>query len=701
MNAFDASSEYRQCQRQSSLTDLHEAVLDHCPARVQKALANGVLIDEIDHGGQTALHYASERGFHNIVRLLLEHAPLIDAIDSNEASALWAAARKGHGGIVRILLKGGACPDKKAKDDTTALYHASYEGHHACVYHLVRFGASVNLAKNSGATPLFVASRNGHHRIVKHLLKNGADPTLCQADQRSALHTAFLYNKLSCARLLLRHSSAALIEQTDMYGCGHLHFLAKKGSVKGARMYFHYLDQSNITCNVSQVDRFGNTPLHVAALKGRTKFSKFLIAKGFDPNQANASGWTPKSITASLKQKPIEATGSPKEYLYHLLNTRLVRYTEEDDSVRHEVENYVHMLAAQVTRLDPLFRSEIIRSGSFYEGTRVLKPDEFDFMINLVDIEHLCAFGSRTDDPAGFGRLYPLDTPAAREKLGPYLEPNGQYLSSQKIRKRFYHLLTSARAQVICKESLVDFERLKFEWTSGDKRCGTAIQAEWHGAQYPCLPIKIDVVPCLRVLSWPETANVVCPMSEPEFHVIPRSPKASLTFLWRVSTSRAELAHFHSLPAEIQNAYRSLKCLRSLEAFTQLSDKSKCNAEELITSYMFKTEFLHEAARHPHPAQWIGGGLIHRVLSILKQLDKHLQLGSIKSYYIKDYNVVDADDYAQFRSQEIGYIRRLRAHLIEKVKAMNLTKPRRHTCVETSPIASEHASRARAFSAAP
>ena len=376
-------------------------------------------------------------------------------------------------------------------------------------------------------------------------------------------------------------------------------------------------------------------------------FLNFSLARASIPTQANNSGWTPNRLAESLKERPIEAAGSPKEYLFHLLETRLVRYTVEDDSVRHEVENYVHKLAAQVERLDPLFRSEIIRSGSFYERTRVLKPDEFDFMINLIEIEHLCTFAGCSEDPAGFGRLYPLDTPEAREKLGTYLEPGTGCVSSEKIRKRFYHLLTSARAQVICKESMVDFKRLKFEWTSGDKRCGTAIQAEWHGTQYPCLPIKIDVVPCLQVHSWPETANVVCPMSEPEFHVIPRSPRSNQTFLWRVSTSRAELAHFQSLCPEIQNAYRSLKCLRSLESFTRISDKSKSNAEELITSYMFKTEFLHEAARCPRREQWTGGGLIHRVLSILKRLDKHLQVGSIKSYYIKDYNVIDSDDYAR------------------------------------------------------
>lgn len=252
-----------------------------------------------------------------------------------------------------------------------------------------------------------------------------------------------------------------------------------------------------------------------------------------------------------------------------------------------------------------------------------------------------------------------------------YLEPTTQCISSEKVRKQFYQLLTSARAHVICKETSSKFQHLKFEWTSGNKRCGTAIQCEWYGTQYACLPIKIDVVPCLTICGWPQTANIECPLEKPKFHIIARSPKADQTYLWRISTSEAELMYFQSLIKEQRDGYLCLKILRMLNQRTYKIDKEIYTAEDLITSYMFKNEFLHEVIRYSHPQQWIYGGLIHRILGILKRLHKHLLIGSIKSFYIKNYNVIDNDDYKRLRKFEIEYVKILSSQLKEKLKIMN------------------------------
>jgi ankyrin repeat protein len=688
----------KRFQRQNSLTDLHEAVLKNCENSIQESILSGVPIDLGDHMGQTPLYYASERGYNNLVRLLLDHKARHDLVDINQTSPLWVATREGHDGIVLILLQYGACPNQKAQDQTTALYHASYEGHLMCVYHLIRYKAYVNWAKNSGASPLFVAARNGHHRIVKHLLKHGADPSHSQADLRSPLHTALLYNRIRCVRLILGKDSNILIEQTDIYGWSHLHFLAKKGGVKAARIYFHYLKINGKNCDVTQTDWFGNTALHIAVLNRRTKFIRYLIDKGFKSDQANKFGWTPDTIISKYQQKNATIATPPKIYLQHLLSIHHIRYTSEEEEMREEVEAYVKMLVSQVAKFDLLFLNNIICSGSYYEGTRVGLPDEFDYMINLTEIERLCTFIDDHNDPAGFGRLFPLETEEACEKLSSYLEPITGCVSSAKVRKQFYQLLTSARAQVIRKETLLQFKHLKFEWTSSDKRCGTAIHAEWYGSQYACLTIKIDVVPCLTVYQWPKKAKINCPLEKPEYQIIARSPKPDQTYFWRISTSRAELVYFQSLIPEIMNAYLCLKILRNLNLFTCKIDKITYTADELITSYMFKTEFLYEINRYSKPNQWINGSLIHRVMSILKRLQKNLHIGSIQSYYIQNYNVIDNDDYIRLRSFEIKYIRTIQSQLKEKIMAMNKKLPHRHTFVVNESFEEERSYRLRSFS---
>jgi hypothetical protein len=96
-----------------------------------------------------------------------------------------------------------------------------------------------------------------------------------------------------------------------------------------------------------------------------------------------------------------------------------------------------------------------------------------------------------------------------------------QIISSEKVRKQFYQLLTSARAHFIRQETSSKFEHVKFEWTSDDQRCGTAVHAEWYGTQYPCLTI----------FEWLQTANIKCLLEKSEFHIIAQSPKADQTYL--------------------------------------------------------------------------------------------------------------------------------------------------------------------------
>ncbi|CAF1045002.1 unnamed protein product [Rotaria sp. Silwood1] len=675
-----SSQAEKQFHRQNSLTDLHEAVVNNSEANVRKAIVDGIPIDLIDHASQTALYYACERGFTNLVNILLQHDARHDIVDLSHTSPLWAAAQKGHAEIVLALLQHGADPDQQANDNTTALYHASYEGHLICVYHLVRFKASVHLAKNSGASPLFVAARNGHYRIVKHLLKHGANPFQTQADGRSPLHTALLYSRTRCAQLLFACDRLRWIPQLDIYGWTHLHFLAKNGNIRMARLFFHHVSRELKSIDFEQIDSFGNTPLHIAQFYRKIRFANYLIEKGFDIDRPNFFQWTPKMIdVANRKNQTKFDESSPKTYLTQLLGMHRIDYTSEEDEMRQEVETYVQLLIVKMEKFDPLFRHDLICSGSYYERTRIGVPNEFDYMINLTEIQRLCTFVDDISYPPGYGRLYPLSMDEAHEKLRPYLEPITQCVSSMKIRKRFYQLLTSARAFVIHQETIQQFKHLKFEWTSGDKRCGTAIHAEWYGSQYASLTIKIDVVPCLTIYRWPCMAKVACPLAKPEFQIIARSPKPDQTDFWRISTSRSELVGFLSLVDEIKDAYLSLKTLRHINPYECRIDKVTYVADELLTSYMIKTEFLHEISRYPQRQQWIKGGLIHRVTSILKRLHRHLQQGSIISFYIQNYNVIDGDDYARLRSFEIKYVGSLLKQVQEKARMMDRRVTRSRT----------------------
>ena len=672
-----------QFQRQNSLTDLHEAILENSLSQTEEAIRSNIPIDFVDHRGQTSLFYACERGFFSLVRLLLDHQAQPNLVDHHQISPLSIATRRGHDEIVLLLLQSGASVNQCANDQTTPLYHASYEGHWKCVYHLLRFHANVHLRKNSGASPLFVAARNGHHRIVKHLLKHGANPFDVQQDFRSPLHTAFLYNRIRCVRLILRQNCQRLIEQKDIYGWTHLHFIGKKGSCQGGHLFFHYfyLTNSYLSFDLHQIDHFGNTALHIAAFYHRTKFVTFLLDRGFVNNQTNHFGWTVEQILQQNKTKVKinQHSSSSCDYLHHLVKEQQLEYSTEENQIRNEVEIYVQSLVNELQRLNPLFENRMICSGSFYEKTRVGLPNEFDFMINLIRFERLCQFIENDNDSAGYCRLIPLETVECHQELEKYLEPITGCLSSSKIREEFYQLLTSARSHVFQSEILSQLKHLKLEWTSGDKRCGTAIHAEWYGQHYGCLMIKIDVVPCLTMFDWPRQAKIPCPLISEEFQLIPRSPNAHQTYLWRISTSRSEMEFLRRIDREKVEVYRCLKCLRQTLNETLEIDRIKYTEEDLITSYMFKTVFLHEFDRFTRRNDWIKGSFLHRIMSILKRLEKSFHRGFLPSYFITNYNVIDSDDYQKLRRFELRYIHRIQNELKDKIEQLDKKYPRRNT----------------------
>ncbi len=90
-------------------------------------------------------------------------------------------------------------------------------------------------------------------------------------------------------------------------------------------------------------------------------------------------------IYRNLKKKnQINELSTPKRYLQNLITTYRINSTPEVELMCNEVEGYVKELVSYVGKLNPLFNNNIIQSGSYYEGTRVGLPDEFDYMINLT-----------------------------------------------------------------------------------------------------------------------------------------------------------------------------------------------------------------------------------------------------------------------------------------------------------------------------
>ena len=71
-------------------------------------------------------------------------------------------------------------------------------------------------------------------------------------------------------------------------------------------------------------------------------------------------------------------------------NFAKLRNNEETVGVQKAIEEAVSALITSVGEQDARFLGKIEPLGSFYEGTKILQPDEFDFVVTLSRLSKFC-----------------------------------------------------------------------------------------------------------------------------------------------------------------------------------------------------------------------------------------------------------------------------------------------------------------------
>ncbi|CAG8955523.1 hypothetical protein HYFRA_00009476 [Hymenoscyphus fraxineus] len=127
------------------------------------------------------LHFAVQRGYEDIVKILLELRTPVVGEQLKHKTLVSTAASKGYTSIIRLLLDAGASLIEKASPKTciwspTALQAAIFNGHAETAQFLVSAGADANEAPGAIAPPLHLAAKLHSADLVKMLLDAGADP---------------------------------------------------------------------------------------------------------------------------------------------------------------------------------------------------------------------------------------------------------------------------------------------------------------------------------------------------------------------------------------------------------------------------------------------------------------------------------------------------------------------------------------------
>ena len=99
-----------------------------------------------------------------------------------------------------------------------------------------------------------------------------------------------------------------------------------------------------------------------------------------------------KSQESSVENAPAAESMSPLDHFIRDLDERKGKlpccqeYVQEVTDIQTSVENFLKALRLEVEKDLPFFKTTLNNSGSFYEGTKVGKPDEFDYLVQMDNL---------------------------------------------------------------------------------------------------------------------------------------------------------------------------------------------------------------------------------------------------------------------------------------------------------------------------
>ncbi|KAM0823041.1 hypothetical protein ACQ4PT_071131 [Festuca glaucescens] len=213
-----------------------------------------------DAKGQTALHFAADKGYLDMCKFLVEESGLdVNSARKTGETPMFYAALGGNVQVMRYLLDHGADPAMPEERGSTLLHNAAEEGglshpsvcspslefrECCCLRHLeaVRLllskGVHVDPMDHRGA-PLHLAASKDRVEVVKVLLEHGADPSRVANHVFSPLMMAICGESLKCMSLLIEDTLPVEQRIADLKARG------KEAFGKGdylTEMYFYGLD---------------------------------------------------------------------------------------------------------------------------------------------------------------------------------------------------------------------------------------------------------------------------------------------------------------------------------------------------------------------------------------------------------------------------------------------------------------------------
>ena len=298
-------------------TPLHCAAFGNAASTAKLLLKTGAKIVSEKVCNETPIHSAVRSKAVDCLQLFITENMDLSNMGGCGYSPLHLAADLGHLQCLKILLNSNKCDInlQTLERKCSALHLAAENGYYECLKTLLEYGADSNAVNYRQQTPLHAAAKVCSES-VELLLKYGADPNSPDADNRTPMHAAVC----KCES----EHSLEILDYLTMW--------------KG---------------DVNRRDKYGYTPLHIAALNELTECVECLILSGSDVTARTRGGTSALSI---ISRKTPAALGAVNQKL--------------DESI---------------TTNDPDASKEIVLMFNFRYLLKNCKRGEVSFLQTLVD----------------------------------------------------------------------------------------------------------------------------------------------------------------------------------------------------------------------------------------------------------------------------------------------------------------------------
>ncbi|XP_015910756.1 ankyrin repeat and protein kinase domain-containing protein 1 [Parasteatoda tepidariorum] len=278
------------------LRPIHYAAFQQYFEALNLLLVRGCDPNAMDEIGYTALHLCSERGYIDLVILLLEHKARVSftEFDGDEKTLgnpprstiadepLRLAIVNNHYEIAELLLHHGANPNARyflgAEINLISPLNTRF------LELLLKYGADPNSKDRTGITPLMKACRHPKGlQAAQMLIKYGAnvnEMTPERHDHRTVLHYAVLSGNMDIVKLLLKHGATVKFS-TDYLKPSPLDFSILKGNPEMVKLLIESGSDVNLGSPII------GCPLHIALsekVDNKIDIIKMLLECGADPN---------------------------------------------------------------------------------------------------------------------------------------------------------------------------------------------------------------------------------------------------------------------------------------------------------------------------------------------------------------------------------------------------------------------------------